>query len=199
MNRLQIMGEGEVLLPDSELFQLFRTKPEKALDRIMNLYIGLVYSIVSNKLSAICSKEDIEECVSDIFYEVYKHREAIDLEKGTIKAFIAVIAKRKAISTYRTLKNKNSKTVSLDDTIYEVSISDNTSVEQTITEKEGKDKIIKGIKSLGEPDSEIFIRKYYFGQSTKLIANDLGIKENTIDKKVSRGHIKLRELLGGIL
>ena len=199
MNRLQIMGEGEVLLPDSELFQLFRTKPEKALDRIMNLYIGLVYSIVSNKLSAICSKEDIEECVSDIFYEVYKHREAIDLEKGTIKAFIAVIAKRKAISTYRTLKNKNSKTVSLDDTIYEVSISDNTSVEQAITEKEGKDKIIKGIKSLGEPDSEIFIRKYYFGQSTKLIANDLGIKENTIDKKVSRGHIKLRELLGGIL
>ncbi len=193
------MGEGEVLLPDSELFQLFRTKPEKALDRIMNLYIGLVYSIVSNKLSAICSKEDIEECVSDIFYEVYKHREAIDLEKGTIKAFIAVIAKRKAISTYRTLKNKNSKTVSLDDTIYEVSISDNTSVEQAITEKEGKDKIIKGIKSLGEPDSEIFIRKYYFGQSTKLIANDLGIKENTIDKKVSRGHIKLRELLGGIL
>jgi RNA polymerase sigma-70 factor, ECF subfamily len=52
---------------------------------------------------------------------------------------------------------------------------------------------------MGEPDHEIFIRKFYLGQSSKEIAKATGIKENTIDKKVSRGLVRLRETLGGIL
>lgn len=199
MNRFQITREGEILLSDSELLFLFRTKPEKALDKMINIFAGLVYTIASDKLCLICSKEDIEECVSDVFYEVYRHREIIDLQKGSIKAFISVVAKRKAIDIYRSLKNKNSKVVSLEDILYENTVQDNAHVEQAITEKEWQATIIKELKALGEPDSEIFIRKYYFGQSTKLIAKALGIKENTIDKRVSRGLVKLREVLGGIL
>jgi len=187
------------LLPDIELLKLFRAKPEKALDKMINIYAGLVYTIVSDKLSSICSKEDIEECVSDVFYQVYKQREVIDLQKGSIKAFIAVVAKRKAIDIYRSLKNKNSKIVSLDDIFYGTTVPDKSNIEQAVTEKEDQAAIIKEIKALGEPDSEIFIRKYYFGQNTKLIAEALGLKENTIDKKVSRGFVKLREVLGGVL
>lgn len=193
------MREGEILLSDNELLQLFIIKPEKALDKIINMYAGMVYAIVYDKLSLICSKEDIEECVSDVFYEVYRKREDIDLQKGSIKTFIAIVSKRKAIDIYRSLKNKNSKTISLDDILCENTVKDNANVEQVVTKKEGQDVIIKEIKGLGEPDSEIFIRKYYFGQSTKLIAKALGIKENTIDKKVSRGLVKLREVLGGVL
>jgi len=59
--------------------------------------------------------------------------------------------------------------------------------------------LINEIKALGEPDSEIIIRKYYFGQSTRLIARALKLKENTVDKKVSRGLQKLRQSLGGVL
>lgn len=193
------MREGEKLLSENELLKLFRTKPEKALDIMINIYAGLVYTIASDKLSLICSKEDIEECVSDVFYEVYRQREAIDLQKGSLKAFIAVVSKRKAIDIYRSLKNKNSKIVPLENILYEHTEQDNTNGEQVVTEKEGQAVIIKEIKALGEPDSEIFIRKYYFGQSTKLIAKALGIKENTIDKKVSRGLVKLRKVLGGVL
>jgi RNA polymerase sigma-70 factor, ECF subfamily len=199
MNRLQITREGEILLSDSELLQLFGVKPEKALDKMINIYAGLVYTIASDKLSLMCSKEDIEECVSDVFYGVYRQREAIDLQKGSIKAFIAVVAKRKAIDIYRSLKNKNNKIVHLEDTLCENTIQNNVNIEQVVIEKEVQDVIIKEIKALGEPDSQIFIRKYYFGQSTKLIAKVLGIKENTIDKKVSRGLVKLREVLGGVL
>jgi len=198
MNRLLIKRVGEILLSDGELLQLLKTKPEKALDKMINIYGGLVYTIASDKLSFICSKEDIEECVSDVFYEVYRHRELIDLEKGSLKAFIAVIAKRKAIDIYRSLKNKNSKVVSLDDILYETTVTEKTNIEQVVEAKEDQAALVKEIKALGEPDSEIFIRKYYFGQSTRLIAQALGIKENTIDKKVSRGLVKLRGLLGGV-
>ena len=199
MKRLKIMRGSVILLSDSELLQLLKTKPEKALDKMITIYAGLVYTIASDKLSSICLKEDIEECVSDVFYEIYKQREAIDLQKGSLKAFIAVVAKRKAINIYRSLKNKNSKVVSLDDIFYEATVPDKTNIEQSVTEKEEQAAIIREIKTLGEPDSEIFIRKYYFGQSTKIIAKALGIKENTIDKKVSRGLAKLRKVIGGVL
>jgi RNA polymerase sigma-70 factor (ECF subfamily) len=184
---------------DVELLKLFERNPEAALEKIMNHYGGLVYFIVSNQLSASCLVEDIEECVIDVFHEVYKRRNTIDLDKGSIKGFIAVLAKRKAISIYRSMRNRSGRIVSMNEMDFDENLSDSVHTEQIVMNKERQNDIIQMIQSLGEPDCEIFIRKYYFGQSTKSIAKDLGIKENTIDKKVSRGHIKLRELLGGFL
>ena len=65
-------------------------------------------------------------------------------------------------------------------------------------DKETRAQLIETIKKLGEPDSEIFIRKYYLGESTKEISKVLKIKGNTIDKRVSRGLGKLKKLLGEV-
>lgn len=51
------------------------------------------------------------------------------------------------------------------------------------------------IDKLGEPDTTIFLRKYFFGQSSKAIAKDLDMKPNTIDKRISRGLVRLRKIL----
>ncbi len=42
-------------------------------------------------------------------------------------------------------------------------------------------------------------KTYYLGQTTKIIAEAFGLKINTIDKKISRGLVKLRETVGGVL
>ncbi|WP_242878623.1 sigma factor-like helix-turn-helix DNA-binding protein [Clostridium beijerinckii] len=70
-------------------------------------------------------------------------------------------------------------------------------MQHSILLKESNSELISAIKSLGEPDSEIIIRKYYLHQSSKDISSDLGLKVNTIDKKVSRCMEKLKKLLGG--
>lgn len=49
--------------------------------------------------------------------------------------------------------------------------------------------------ALGRPDSEIFMRKYFYGQKRRDIAEELGMKTNTVDKIVSRGLVKLRKIL----
>lgn len=184
---------------DNEMIKLLMDNPEKGLKTLMNTYIGLVYTIVSSKISTVCSKEDIEECTSDIFYEIYKNRSLIDLEKGSIKAYISVIAKRKAIDLFRKSNKEYNKNLSMDDMDYDSIAAKNADVETAAIDSGTKNSLIKEIKALGEPDSEIFIRKYYFGQSTRLIARALKLKENTVDKKVSRGLQKLRQSLGGVL
>lgn len=86
---------------DSILLDDLKSDAEKGLMQLMDTYMGLIYTIVKNKLGDVCCKEDIEECVSTVFYEFYKQRENIDLSKGSIKSFLCVIAKRKAIDLYR--------------------------------------------------------------------------------------------------
>ena len=177
------------MFSDIELLELLNNKPEDGLKIMMDKYMALIYTIVFNKLSSIYSREDIEECVSDVFFEVFHHRSRIDLKKGSIKAFLAVVAKRKAIDMYR--RNKNSNHVSIDDVSQELcNLGDEVS--DLILLEESKTELINAIKSLGDPDSEIIIRKYYLYQSSKDISKDLGIKTNTIDKKVSRCIQKLR-------
>lgn len=184
------------MISDIELLKLLHSRPEAGLKVMMDNYMALIYTIIYNKLSGIYSKEDIEECVSDVFFEVFHYKSRIDLQKGSIKAFLAIIAKRKAIDMYR--KNKNNNHVPIDDVSQDLySIVDD--VADSILLKESNSELINAIKSLGEPDSEIIIRKYYFYQSSKDISKNLGLKVNTIDKKVSRCMQKLKKVLGGIL
>ncbi len=184
------------MISDIELLELLHNKPEVGLKIMMDSYMALMYTIVFNKLCGMYSKEDIEECVSDVFFEVFHCKSRIDLQKGSIKAFLAIIAKRKAIDMYR--KNKNNKQIPIDDVSLNLhNILDN--VEHSILLKESNSVLISAIKSLGEPDSEIIIRKYYLYQSSKDISKNIGLKVNTIDKKVSRCMQKLKKVLGGIL
>ena len=57
--------------------------------------------------------------------------------------------------------------------------------------------LLEALKSLGQPDAEIFVRKYYLAQTAREIAAALGMKENTVDQRVARGLRKLRKRLEG--
>ncbi|WP_252227005.1 sigma-70 family RNA polymerase sigma factor [Clostridium sp. ZBS2] len=163
----------------------------------MDCYTPLIYTIVSNKILGIYSKEDIEECVSDVFMEIFNNRNRIDLNKGSIKGFLATIAKRKAIDMYRRKDaNKSLFSISMDNVCCS---SHRDDVINLVSKKEEYSKLIDTIKALGEPDSEIIIRKYYLNQSSKEISKDINLKVNAIDKKVSRCIKKLKKMLGGIL
>ena len=69
-------------------------------------------------------------------------------------------------------------------------------LENLIGEDENTDtELINAIKQLGEPDSSIFVRKYYLGQKNTDIAKDLGMNINTLNTRLSRGLKKLRRIL----
>lgn len=181
---------------EKEIYLQLQYEPLKGLESLLKDYTGLVYTIVSGRLSSYFKKEDIEETVSDIFYEVYEKRDMIDLEKGTIKSYLALIAKRRAIDIYRK-KIKESNEVSLDQFDHTWLLSDEN-IEEDLIKEEEKDKVLSAIYSLEDLDRQIVIRKYYLNQKSKEIGSALGLKENTINKRASRALVKLKETLGGI-
>ena len=182
-------------MQDIELLARCKDNPEQGLEYAIEQYVDLVYTIVDRKIATVGTTEDAKECVSDVFMAFYQQIERIDLDKGSIKAYLAMIASRKAIDLYRKLV----RVVSNEDTSEEIEHQTvNTNIEVDLVKKEEKEILLEAIDSLGHPDKEIFIRKYYLGQKTKEIAEDLNLRMNTVDKKISRGLKKLRLLLGGV-
>ncbi|MBR6338048.1 MAG: sigma-70 family RNA polymerase sigma factor [Ruminococcus sp.] len=173
-------------MTDIELIRYIKTDPDKGLRELIERYSGYVYTISYSKLSGVCRKEDIEETVSDIFMMFYKYISTTDKSITKISPYLSVIAKRHSISRYREFVSKT-ETVPLDDTAVDPASEPNSATD--------RERLIDAIKSLGEPDSEIFIRKYFMGQRSRDIASALDMKTNTVDKIVSRGLVKLRRII----
>lgn len=170
-------------MEERTLLELLRKKPEKGIQAVMEAYMGLCCAIVRARLAEF-PQEDMEECVSDVFLEVYRSRERIEPEKGGIRAFVAVIARRRAIDRYHAAKK--AQTLPLEGEAAEP--------ERSLA-FEDRDALRDALHALGEPDGKILVWKYYYGLATKEIAAALEMKENTIDQRARRGLQKLRAVL----
>ena len=181
-------------MTDEEMIDLIKQNPSEGLEKLMCLYSGLVFRVVSATLVPVGTKEDAQECSSDVFVAFYRNLESIDLSKGSVKGYLAVAAKHNAISFLRKLKARNSgNIISLDD-------HENLFFECDDVEKNERSRTVRqAIESLGEPDSTIIIRRYLFGETAKDIAKDLKMTHEAVMKRSSRAKKKLREMLGGVL
>lgn len=184
-------------MDDVDLLNELSINPQKGMETVTDQYAKLVYSIINSKIATVGTVEDVKECVSDVLIEFYRHVNEIDLSRCSIKGYLAVVAKHKGIDLYRKLIGNTERFVCLDEK-YEYLKDNKLNPEQEVIRKEEKKILLNAIESLGEPDKEIFIRKYFMGQKTKEIAETLYLRDNTVDKKISRGLKKLRVLLGGV-
>lgn len=179
-------------MQDTELIELIKNNPDRGLKILMDKYMGLLCTLVRDKLSAVCDEFEMESCVSDVFVDFYNNIDKYTAEKGSIKTLICVIAKRRAIDIFRK-KSREFGKVYIDDEETHFDVADKMDVENDYINKELKKTLIDAVKSLGEPDSEIIIRKYYFGETTRQISNRLSMTINAIDTRASRALKRLRK------
>ncbi|MBQ6182219.1 MAG: sigma-70 family RNA polymerase sigma factor [Ruminococcus sp.] len=177
----------------SEYRLLLKADKAKAQQALFNEYLNYVYAIVFNRLRSCGTREDIGECVIDVFMEVfssYDHR--ADLS-GDIKGFIGVVAYRKSTTRFRQLC-KNRANISLDDE-YTEEIPSDENIADNAEQSELNRTLLELIKSLGKPDSTIIIEKYYYGRSAAEIGRLVHLSPMMVRVRSSRALKKLRKLL----
>ncbi len=186
---------------DELMVDILKKNPEKGLKLIIDQYTGLIYTICHNKLKGVMSHEDIEECVSDVFVDIYKQRDIIDLAKGSLRSYLCVISKRKAINLYNSMSLKKNiaakNAIPLEDDLLNKVQDENLTPEEIYIEYENRIEVAKAIRDLGEPDCEILVRKYFLMESSKKIAECFGMSANAVDIRVHRALKKLKTMLGG--
>lgn len=182
-------------MEDQVLLHLLKADPDRGIEQFIGQYAGLIYSIVAGRAGGAAGAEDIEECVSDVIFEIYQKADSIDLGKGSLQAWTAVVAKHRAINLYRKKVREQGRTAPFEDMEAQADTADS---EQEVLHSEERKRLLETVKSLGEPDSSIIMRKYYFGQRSREIAQDLGMTVSAVDTRLSRALNKLRTIWGGI-
>lgn len=85
---------------DKQLTELLRRDHERGLAEVVRMYSAYVMKIVRTKLSDVCTHEDIEEAVSDIFLKFYAAGVGSGFEMRSVKAYLSVIAERHCVNLF---------------------------------------------------------------------------------------------------
>lgn len=181
-------------MTDQQVRELLKSSPQTAHRLIFDKYYNYVYTIVFNRLRSFASREDIEECISDVFSDIFIKYNSDGEYNGDIKGFIAFIAKRRAVDTLRRLTSRGVNAVSIDDN-EALQLSSAERVDELAEKAETGHAILDAVRSLGEPDSTIIMQKYYYGRNSADIADIVGMKPAAVRKRLSRAAEKLKKIL----
>ncbi|MCR4639432.1 sigma-70 family RNA polymerase sigma factor [Ruminococcus sp.] len=181
-------------MTDQQARELLKSSPQKAHRLIFDEYYNYVYTIVFNRLRSSASREDIDECVSDVFSDVFRHYSTEHGYSGDIKGYIAAIARNRAVDMFRRLRAASVNTVPIDG--YEtMRLAASENITELAERAETCHALLDAVKSLGEPDCCIIMQKYYYGRSSANIADKVGMKPEAVRKRLSRAMDKLRKIL----
>ena len=168
--------------------------PEENYRELIRKYGGYVYAIVMNRLNRTATREDIEDCVSSVFVDIYTALKDGYAEQGSLKSYIGRIADRRAIDTFRRLTYRRNNTAN-DDELMNLSSEDDVQAE---TERKlMKKRLWEAVQSLGSPDSDIIIYQYYYNMKPRDIARKLDMTTGAVRKRSQRARKRLSEIMKG--
>jgi len=157
-------------------------------------YNPQIRAIVARILSYSNQARDIDDCVNNVYLELMEKLQQYNETRGSMGAFVAIIARSAALNYCRSNMRKTGELVG-DDKL-DV-LSDPVEVESTAE----FELLVKSIKSkLNEQERILFTMRYIYYYSSEEIAKAFKIGRNTVDKRVSRLKNKVKNLLikGGI-
>ena len=154
---------------DAQLLRRMQLGDDKALGLLMERYAGYVYRVIANVLLQSGTASD-------------------SISSRNLKAYLAVTARNKAKSF---LRKKRELPMDLDT----MPLSDGISLEDRAMEQELKLLLYKAIEKMRPQDRDIFLRYYYYMQTTSQISQLLNIPHSTVRTRLMRGRKTLKKLL----
>lgn len=176
-------------MEDQKLVDLIINHPEEGMKQAMELYGPFVKAIIIKLIGQSC-KEDIKECMADVFVKLWRHIQKFDDTKGSLKGYIAIIARNEAI---RKLKqtNRYSNAVDIDD----VEIGVDLDMDSEIGKKMNAQAVQEAIDELQDLDRKIFMYRFFWGKRVKEISAQMELEDKFIENRLYLGKKKLKEKL----
>ena len=181
-------------MTDKEYRKAYEVSKYAAQKMLFDEYINYVYTIVFSMLRSVAAREDIDECVSDTFADIYSGYNTNSSFDGDLKGYIAIVARRNSANYFKRL-NSGKKSCSIDE-LSDTECGSDISVESEKAEL--RRILIQKTLELGEPDSTIVFQKYFCGRNSKEIAKMVSLNPATVRMRCTRAVRKLKTLLADV-
>lgn len=159
----------------------------KSYELIIDQYSAYIAKVVKTVGGESLMSQDIEEICADIFIKLWTDSHKIKIT-CSLKSYLAKMARNRTIDVLRK-KNRECSIPLEEDELNGVVLE--STIENTLLRKEQYKLLEAMIYKLKEPDREIFIRRYFYMEQIKSIANRLGLNPSTVMTKLSRTKKKL--------
>lgn len=159
---------------------------ENDLASLMEAYTPLLYTIAVGILGH-SRREDAEECVADVFVAYWRNR---DRAIGNVKAYLAVSAKHMALNRLKQIRRR--QYAELTEEIPDLA---SLSPEEEVMETVNGEIVRQVLAILKPPDGEIWLRRYFWCQSVKEIARQMGLKPKFVENRLYLTKKTVRSLL----
>lgn len=176
-------------LTDAQIVEKIKRRDVAGYEYILDKYSKQIYYLAYNILHISCAKEDIEECVSDVFLEAWTGVDRYDAQKGAFRTWLFILTKYKALAYKRRLDKP--ATINLED----VEPVDAEDVEKRLISRQAQEQVIEIIDGFNATDRELFIRRYFYGEKINDLAKALNLTRAAIDNRLLRGRKLIREVL----
>ena len=143
-------------------------------------------------LRIVKSRSLAEEVLQECFTEVWTRCSGFDPARGTGRAWLVTLCRRRAIDCVRSVQSQQDRDFA-DGLRTSAEAADG--VEQTVIDRAESDRTVSALKILPEEQSTPIVMAFYQGLTHAQISEDLKVPLGTIKSRIRDGMKKLREEL----
>ena len=169
-----------------DLSRRLRLGDPAALEEVMDRYAVYTAKIIAVFLNQTLPQEDMEEVLSDVFFNLWTHRENL---RGEIKPYLAAITRNAARSRLRQFQPCEGLSEGFSPG------SATLPPEEEMEKREEAEAVRAAMERLSPEDRELFFRFYFLDQTTDEIALVTGQNPSTLRSRLRRGRQKLKLIL----
>lgn len=177
---------------EEEIVRLLQSQPEAGMAAVMESY-GPKVKWMTGRILGTGRKEDIEECVSDVFVKVWQEIGGYSWERGSLLSWIYGIARHTAIDRLRRLSGKEA--IVLTDFMEEERLGVTPDFSDSVAQQENMAVIREAVHEMKQPDRNIFLLRYFYFLPVKEIAQRLSLTQKQVENRLRRGREMLKKEL----
>jgi len=167
---------------ESALMARIRAGDESAMADLYDRYSGIVYGVALRVLGNTTAAEDV---LQEVFLQLWRNPQAFDADRGRLPAWLAVIARNRAIDHLRKRPPE--------DDIEELAISTGVNLENTAAQRQAVDKVRGVLSQLPSEQRRLLELAFFDGMTHSEIAEKTGEPLGTIKTRIRAGLLVLRK------
>ena len=187
----QCNGKDVMCLKDHEIIDLFFERSEQAITELILKYGKAVRAVIFNILG---NPQDAEECQSETYFHVWA--KIPPTRPDHLGAYVCRIARNVSLKRYHadSAQKRNSHyDVALEE--LEATIPALSTVETEYDARELAGYLNRFLAGLSREDRYLFLRRYWYGDGMREIAQNLGLTSHAASVRLFRIRQKLLALL----
>lgn len=170
-------------MKENDIIEKLRQGDETAFCELIDCYSGYVTAIICNLSRGMLSGADVEELAADVFAALWRSVPKLR-QDAPLKPYLAQTARNAVRSRLRASRGE---ILPLNE---QIAAGGNNPEEEAIL-REQTEIVNSAVETMEEPDREIFLRFYFFGERVGGIASRMELNLSTVKTKLRRARQKL--------